>query len=459
MLTRFLVTASTALIVTCLLSTAPVRAENNLLFILDSSGSMWGQLDGKTKMETAKAALSKLIGDLPADTGVGLMVYGHRLGRKEPGACADIQLVKAVGRATSEGVAGWLGLVNPKGKTPIAGALRQAPGAFAGLEKFNNNIVLISDGIETCDGDPCAVAGELAKSNINVRVHVVGFDISEKDRVQLECIAEFGKGKYFPANSTEDFTRAVTEAVRVAQAETEPAPSAAEPTPAQPVVYFEDNFDGEDLGEHWEVLKPNPDGFIVEDGKLLIVSGTPGSLASETVENVFKLSKSLPRGDWTLTAKFSVEFQTWYERAFVGIFDNRNNYLEISLQSIVGEYGLNRYPAFDVVGVKRSRGNDKKVSRRLWRGPNTGDYSNVGNFAEGTKAFPQPVLLRLSKQGRNYVGSVMMEGAEEPAWLNLDSFKILRQKGTVAIGLYQTQEVKGEAAINVDWVKIETPPQ
>jgi len=452
MLTRFLVTASTALIVTCLLSTAPVRAENNLLFILDSSGSMWGQLDGKTKIETAKAALSKLVGDLPADTGVGLMVYGHRLGRKEPGACADIQLVKAVGRATSEGVAGWLGLVNPKGKTPIAGALRQAPGAFAGLEKFNNNIVLISDGIETCDGDPCAVAGELAKSNINVRVHVVGFDISEKDRVQLECIAEFGKGKYFPANSTEDFTRAVTEAVRVAQAETEPAPSAAEPTPAQPVVYFEDNFDGEELADHWEVVKPNPDAFIVEDDVLMVVSGTVGLLASETVENVFRLSKPLPKGDWTITAKVSVEFQAGHERTFIGIVENGDNHLEIAVQAVIVPWGNNAKAAFELVGLKRSKGKTKVTTRRLWY---SGRNIDPNNFVSETKGFPQPILLRLQKQGKSYIGSAMLEGAKE--WVFLDKYSILRRlKGSVSLGFHQSAKTTKESTAKIDWIKIES---
>ena len=276
---------------------------------------------------------------------------------------------------------------------------------------------------------------------------------NDEERAQLECIPKMGNGQYFSAANAGELKKAIAQVKEVAQA----APQPPKPKKKGPKEVFRDDFDGEDLADHWEVLKPNPDAFIVEDGKLLIVSGTPGSMANETVENVFRLSAPLPKGDWTITARFSVEFQTWMERAFIGIFDNRDNYLEISLRSIVGEYGLNRYPAFDIVGVRRSKGKDKTAARRIWRGKNTGDYSNAGNFADGTKTFPQPVLLRLQKKGRSYIGGVMLEGAKEPKWLNLDKFTILRQKGKVAVGLYKASKVEGEGTIFVDWVKIEAP--
>lgn len=452
-----LVTAATALIVACLVSPAPVRAESNLLFILDSSGSMRGKLEGKTKMETAKAALSKLVGDLPQDTKVGLMAYGHRYDRNDPNSCTDIELLTPVGASGRDEVVSWIERVNPKGKTPISGSLGQSPAAFAGLEESNNNIVLISDGIETCGGDPCAAADELAKSNINVRVHVVGFDISEQDRAQLECIATLGKGKYFSANSTEGFTEAVAEAIEVAQIETAP----------EPVIYFEDNFDGEDLAEHWEVQKPNPDNFIVENGALLVLSGAAAAgstLTNETVENVFKLSKPLPAGDWTITAKFSVDIQTGLERAFIGIIDDGNNYLEIAAQAFVANFNDSYSSSFNFVGMKRSKGTDATVSKNLWNGEKFGDWYNIGNFADGVKNFPQPILLRLQKRGRNYIGSAMLAGAEEPQWITLDRFTLLRLRGKVSFGFHQqgstargrSGKIEGESTAEIDWIKIET---
>ena len=446
-LKRFTMTAAAAAI--ALAVPKPGLAETNMLFILDGSNSMWGQVEGVAKIKTAQDVLADLVADLPKSTKVGLMVYGHR--SRE--SCDDIEILSSIGQDTPAELVKKIRSIQPTGKTPIANALFGSLIAFSKFEGQNNHVVLISDGIETCGGDVCMAASVIANANIKPRVHVVGFDVGAKERAQLECIPKMGNGQYFSAANAGELKKAIAQVKEVAQA----APQPPKPKKKGPKEVFRDDFDGEDLADHWEVLKPNPDAFIVEDGKLLIVSGTPGSMANETVENVFRLSAPLPKGDWTITARFSVEFQTWMERAFIGIFDNRDNYLEISLRSIVGEYGLNRYPAFDIVGVRRSKGKDKTAARRIWRGKNTGDYSNAGNFADGTKTFPQPVLLRLQKKGRSYIGGVMLEGAKEPKWLNLDKFTILRQKGKVAVGLYQTKKAEGEGTMLVDWVKIEVP--
>ena len=454
---RFLVTASTALIVTglSLSSPAPVRAASNLLFILDSSGSMWGELEGKAKMETAKAALSKLVGDLPEDTKMGLMAYGHRYGRNDPGACADIELLIPVGKASPDDVVNLLEHINPKGKTPIAGSLKQTPAAFAGLEDSNNNIVLISDGIETCDGDPCAIAGELAASNINMRVHVVGFDISEKDRAQLECIAKLGKGKYFPANSTEDFTKAVTEAAKVAQVETK-TELAPPPQPPKPVVYFEDNFDGDELADHWEILNPNPDGFIVEDGNLLTIAETPGSLPNDNVENLFLLDKAFPQGDWRLTMHVNVVPQAKAETIALGIYQDKDNYILATPRFRNGSWSA---LMIEMQTESRSRGKQVSFSKSIWTGNKT-HVDGVGtDWAKEIAHLPQPLLVRLEKRGRQYVSMIKFENVENPDWIEMEKLTALRAKGRPVVGYYQHDESyagNGQGSIEIDWIKIET---
>ena len=89
----------------------------------------------------------------------------------------------------------------------------------------NNHVVLISDGIETCEGDPCKVAADLVAKGLNVRVHVVGFDVDADAREQLQCIAEAGNGMYFDAQSAQALQQAVIEVRAVAQAEPEPEPA------------------------------------------------------------------------------------------------------------------------------------------------------------------------------------------------------------------------------------------
>lgn len=414
-------------------------AETNLLFILDGSNSMWGQVEGQPKIKSAQKVLADLLSDLPQDTNVGLMVYGHT----SKDSCDDIEIVSPLGADTPQAVAAKINGIQPKGKTPIAGALFASIIAFRGKEGENNNIVLISDGVETCGGDVCMAASALANASIQPRIHVVGFDVNAEERAQLECIPEMGNGKYFSAANAQELKDAVAQVAQVVEAAPEPKKG--------PKEVFRDDFDGEDLAEHWEVLKPNPDAFIVEDGELLVISGTPGSLSQGNVENLFRLTEPLPKGDWIITAKFSVEFQTGAEMAVIGIVDSKQDYLAVALRANVLTFPNRAF--LDLLGVKRSKGKDKTATRQLW------PLGNVSRpeFADVAKDLPQPILLRLQKQGRSYIGSARLEGAKKPQWVVLDKFTILRLKGVVSLGFYQGKITNGESTAFIDWVKIEVP--
>ena len=107
-------------IVTFVLWPAKLRA-SNLLFILDASGSMNGQIDGRAKMQIARRALSKLIGDLPSDSSVGLMTYGHRVSPRAQGACSDIQLLVPIAKDQVRAVTGLMSAIEPRGKNTDCG--------------------------------------------------------------------------------------------------------------------------------------------------------------------------------------------------------------------------------------------------------------------------------------------------------------------------------------------------
>ena len=83
------------------------------------------------------------------------------------------------------------------------------------------------------------------------------------------------------------------------------------------------------LAEHWEVINPNPDGFIVENGNLLIVSSSQGKLTEENIENFFRLTKPLLKGDWVMTVKMDVDFPTQQERPFIGLYSDKDVYLVV----------------------------------------------------------------------------------------------------------------------------------
>lgn len=193
----------------------------DVMVVFDASGSMWGQIDGIAKIEIAQKAFKGLSADWTA-TGVsaGLIAYGHR--RK--GDCSDIQLISRPSLEAASAMAGQVNTLTPKGKTPLSAAVRQA----ADVLKFQENaatVVLLSDGIETCDLDPCAVGADLERLGINFTAHVIGFGIQkESDKAQLRCLADNTGGIYFDADDAEGLTGALKQVAATPAPSVAPAP-------------------------------------------------------------------------------------------------------------------------------------------------------------------------------------------------------------------------------------------
>jgi Ca-activated chloride channel family protein len=176
-----------------------------VLFILDASGSMWGKVEGKDKIVVAKEVMINLVKELPDKIEVGLQAYGHR----SKGDCNDIEVLVPIGGA-KETVIQEIQSINPKGKTPITKSFEVAGKKLKGVEE-QTTVILISDGKETCGGDPCTLVKSLRQQGIHVRVHVVGFDVNKKEREQLVCIADAGGGRYFSAQNAMQLKEAFTE--------------------------------------------------------------------------------------------------------------------------------------------------------------------------------------------------------------------------------------------------------
>ena len=184
-------------------------APGNLMFILDASGSMWGQVEGKAKIAIAKEVLVGLIKDLPDDLHVGLVAYGHR--RK--GDCNDVEELVTLSVLDKKKLIKKIQAISPKGKTPISRSVRLTAERIKHLED-ETTIILVSDGKETCDPDPCGLVKNLKASGIKFVMHVIGFDVTEEERKQLECMAKAGGGKYFTADNASQFSAAASEVVK-----------------------------------------------------------------------------------------------------------------------------------------------------------------------------------------------------------------------------------------------------
>jgi Ca-activated chloride channel homolog len=249
-----------AAIATCLfLSMAAAYSADRAIIVLDASGSMWGQIDGKPKLQIARETLRTVLQSVPADMELGLMAYGHR----EKGSCEDIELIVPPRAGTSNEIIDAADKMKFLGKTPLTAAVKQAAEALKYTEE-KSTVILITDGLETCNADPCALANELEQSGVDFTAHVVGFGLSEEEGKKVACLAENTGGKYLGASNAGDLKEALEQVV-VEQPKPEPAP---QPAPAPkvefnviPTAVLAPGGKAPDLDVYFEAFKDDADGI------------------------------------------------------------------------------------------------------------------------------------------------------------------------------------------------------
>ena len=225
-----------AFLISQFLLAAPLLAEGKSIIVLDASGSMWGQIDGRAKLEIAREALTSVLAGIPADTKLGLMAYGHR----EKGSCEDIELVVAPAPGTAAAIAEAANTMQFLGKTPLTEAVRRAAAELKSTEE-KATVILITDGVETCEADPCALGAELESSGVDFTAHVVGFGLSAEEGATVACLAENTGGKYIQAKDAGSLVEALKTTVVVIEPDPVPEP-VPEPTVlaenVDPMVYL-----------------------------------------------------------------------------------------------------------------------------------------------------------------------------------------------------------------------------
>ncbi len=194
-----------------------MAAQESLLFILDGSGSMWGRVDNQPKIGIAKEVMTDLIEKAQPGFSMGLIAYGHR--RK--GDCQDIEQMTSMGSDKTELIE-KVKAITARGKTPITKALENAGNLLKDREE-NTTIVLVSDGVETCEGDPCSMSAKLREQGHKVVIHTVGFDVNTAAENQLKCVAQAGGGQYFQVDNARGLYDALA-TVQASVAEKKPLP-------------------------------------------------------------------------------------------------------------------------------------------------------------------------------------------------------------------------------------------
>lgn len=278
---------------------AAAQEKENVILILDASGSMWGRVDGREKILIAREVVGSVLADIGDKVNMGIIAYGHR--RK--GDCGDIETVLPVGRVDVPLFTEVINSLQPKGKTPITASVLKAAEELRYREQ-KSTIILVSDGLETCNADPCALASRLEQEGIDFTVHVVGFDLGNEDPRTLQCLAENTGGRFLSADNADQLNAAIGEVVAEVKAAPAPEPPPPAPEPAMEevrlkvdvfyteggemldnayVTVFEQSADGESKGKQVSAgSMRNP--FKVPPGKYYVEAKVGQTVAGTDVE-------------------------------------------------------------------------------------------------------------------------------------------------------------------------------
>jgi len=282
-------TAAFGLLASLWVSTSPSQAAasasqkespQDALLILDASGSMWGQIDGINKIVIAKDVVEGLVRGLPSEQRLGMVAYGHR----KKGDCSDIETIADVGANRSELIK-RIRELSPKGKTPLSKSVEHAATQLNYLTQAAT-VILVSDGLENCDADPCALAKQLEENGLDFTVHVVGFDVTEEERKGLVCIAQETGGQFLAADSADELTDALMQVAKIVEPVATPLPEPAAPLP-------------QEVALRATILKGGPQ--IQSDLNWLVVNRETGETVFEKDRGGFVDFEVVP-GDYTASA-------------------------------------------------------------------------------------------------------------------------------------------------------------
>jgi hypothetical protein len=186
----------------------PPKTRKNLEIILDASGSMKTPMGKKTRWTTSLDVLRRVLATLPGDFNVGLRIYGHRESSHSPKTCTDSQLVVPIQKLDQQAILAAAEAVKPRGETPLVYSVLQAPADLK--EVGGGTVIVITDGEESCGGNPQKAAAELKASGLDITLNIVGFTLkSQQVQKQLGSFAQATGGRFYAADNGPALARAL----------------------------------------------------------------------------------------------------------------------------------------------------------------------------------------------------------------------------------------------------------
>ncbi len=242
------------------------QPKTRILFVLDASGSMYAKMGKDNRITVAKRLLTRMVDSLQytGELELALRVYGHQSQKTERN-CKDTKLEVPFSRNNHQAIKDNIRDLRPKGTTLIAYSLQEAAYDFPKATGVRNIIILITDGIEECDGDPCAVSLALQKQGVVLRPFVIGLGLSADFKTQFECV-----GRYFEAETEQDFSEVlnvvISQAINNTSAQINLLDSYGKPTETDVNMTFTDAATGRVLHNYMHTLnyRGNPDTMYLD---------------------------------------------------------------------------------------------------------------------------------------------------------------------------------------------------
>lgn len=287
-----------------------------ILFVFDASQSMAGMWESDIKINIARKFLISIIDSLESKDNVemALRVFGHQ-SPVPPQDCSDSKLEVPFAKGNASRIRQKLRYIEPKGTTPIANSLLFSAKDFPACSNCRNIIILITDGVEACDGDPCKASDSLQRMGIALKPFVIGIGIDEGFKESFNCI-----GNYFNTRKEEKFHEAldivISQALHSTSAQVNLLDSYGNPTETNVNMTFYDRLSGKPRYNYYHTInnRGNPDTLVLDpliSYRLVVHTIPPVSVDSfrlnERAHTI--IAVNAPQGELLVTTKGTRDFR------------------------------------------------------------------------------------------------------------------------------------------------------
>jgi Ca-activated chloride channel family protein len=393
-----------------------------ILFVFDASQSMLAKWETDSKINVAKKMMSTLLDSLSTveNLEVALRVYGHQY-VVPPQRCDDTRLEVPFAKNNFTKIKGVINNLQPQGTTPIARSLESAALDFPKSTKSRNIIILITDGIEACDGDPCAVSLALQKQGVMLKPFVIGVGLDIEFKKTFECV-----GQYFDAANETQFKEVlgivISQALNNTSLQVNLLDKGGNPTETDVNMTFYDKQNGKMKYNFIHTLNNRgvPDTLILDQLPTY-------RLVAHTIPPVFIDSIKLTPGKHTVVAAdapqgyliVKANTQQYKELDFIVRQKGKMNTINVQNVNATEKYIVGSYD-IEVLSLPRLLIND----------------IDVAQSHTTTVRIPDPGMITFMMDAAGY-GSVYVEKDNKLEWVvNLDN-EAVKQTYTLLPGNYQ----------------------